>query len=184
VSKLTYSEQLRHPLWQRKRLEVLSLSGWACECCSAIDQTLHVHHKRYVKGRMAWEYSRDELAALCETCHQETHHADDVFRDVLAHCPMTGPRSLRSAMAVAAGFIGIHEATPDHLYTPFNDRPVESFAGWTAGQMLETLSIQDIGMFCDALADSVFVADLLQLLKAARQRLDDEVSRDLEGGGN
>ena len=27
--KLTYAEQLRHPMWQQKRLEVLAASGGA-----------------------------------------------------------------------------------------------------------------------------------------------------------
>lgn len=74
MAKLTYSEQLKHPNWQRKRLERLELAGWECEGCGSKDITLHIHHKRYIKGRMAWEYENDELECLCETCH-ESHHA-------------------------------------------------------------------------------------------------------------
>lgn len=179
---MTYAEQLRHPLWQRKRLEVLSLSGWACQCCGATDQTLHVHHKRYAKGRMAWEYSENELAALCEDCHQEVHHADDVFREVLAHCPVSGPRSLRSAMAITAGFIGLHDATPDHLYDAFIEAPLEVNIGWAASKLLDQLNIIDISMFADSLSDPLFVADLRQALQLAKARLEEDVAKDLEGG--
>lgn len=183
MSKLTYAEQLRHPLWQRKRLEVLSLAGWACQCCAATDQTLHVHHKRYAKGRMAWEYSADELAALCETCHQETHHADDLFREVLAHCPMTGPRSMRSAMAIAAGFIGIHDATPDHLLGAFCDAPLEGISGWASGRMLDHMNAFEISALADSIGDPLFMDDLRRAIQAAKERIDAEIAKDLAGGG-
>lgn len=180
---MTYSEQLRHPLWQRKRLEVLSLAGWACQCCKAADQTLHVHHKRYVKGRMAWEYSCDELAALCETCHQEVHHDDDIFKDILAHCPVNGPRSIRKAMAVAAGFIGIHEATPDHLNEAFSDQLLEANIGWAAAKMAKHLNVLEVSAFADALGDPLFMEDLRRATHAAQARIDAEIAKDLAEGG-
>jgi hypothetical protein len=70
---MTYAEQLRHPQWQRRRLQVLDAAGWRCTCCSADDKPLHVHHRLYVKGRLAWEYSDAELVALCEDCHEHEH---------------------------------------------------------------------------------------------------------------
>ncbi len=70
---ISYRDQLRHPNWQRRRLEILDRAGFACECCQDGESTLHVHHKRYVKGRMAWEYDDSELVALCETCHEVAH---------------------------------------------------------------------------------------------------------------
>lgn len=74
-TKLTYKEQLLHPNWQRKRLEMLAASNWKCSGCGGTDTTLHVHHKRYIKGRMAWEYDIYELIVLCEKCHA-TEHSD------------------------------------------------------------------------------------------------------------
>lgn len=182
MSKMTYSEQLRHPLWQRKRLEVLSLAGWACQCCHATDQTLHVHHKRYAKGRMAWEYSIDELAALCETCHQEMHHADDVFREVLAHCPVSGPRSLRKAMAVAAGFIGIHEATPDHLICAGLEEHREELAGYAAASMVRHMSELEICGLGAHLDDPLLLSEIRLAIQAAEKRLSEQVRLDMEGG--
>ena len=35
---------------------------------------LHVHHKYYVQGKLAWEYPNEALLSLCQTCHQELHN--------------------------------------------------------------------------------------------------------------
>ena len=69
MAKMTYFEQLRHPNWQRKRLEVMQAADFRCELCDDADSTLNVHHKRYVKGRLAWEYENQELQCLCQPCH-------------------------------------------------------------------------------------------------------------------
>lgn len=82
--KLTYAEQLKHPNWQRKRLEMLDGAGWECSNCGAKDCTLHVHHKQYFKGRMAWDYEPSELAVLCEDCHAQEHHDEQVMKEILA----------------------------------------------------------------------------------------------------
>lgn len=70
---MNYLEQLKHPKWQRRRLEILQRADFRCESCNADDKTLHVHHKRYRAGAMAWEYGDDDLIALCEPCHQKQH---------------------------------------------------------------------------------------------------------------
>ena len=84
MAKMTYSEQLRHPNWQRKRLEVLSDANFECEDCGSKDNTLHVHHRQYFKGRLAWEYERHELAVLCEECHEMAHSVDDRLKKILS----------------------------------------------------------------------------------------------------
>jgi hypothetical protein len=71
---MDYSEKLLDVRWQRKRLEKLSAAGWQCEKCCAHTKTLHVHHVRYRHGAEPWEYSSDELEALCGACHREEHH--------------------------------------------------------------------------------------------------------------
>lgn len=70
----TYWEKLKDPRWQRRRLEVMELADFACAECSATEQTLHVHHKLYRKGANPWEYTDDELACLCEACHERVTH--------------------------------------------------------------------------------------------------------------
>jgi hypothetical protein len=65
----TYSEKLRDPRWQKKRLEVMSGSKFECESCGAKDKTLNVHHKVYRRGKQPWEYETEALSCLCEDCH-------------------------------------------------------------------------------------------------------------------
>lgn len=69
----TYTELLLDPRWQKKRLQILSRDDWKCVSCSNAELTLHVHHLRYVKGRMPWEYDCEDLATLCYECHENWH---------------------------------------------------------------------------------------------------------------
>lgn len=69
----TYSEKLRHPNWQRKRLEILNRDGFKCRLCSSTETTLHVHHLRYITGRDPWNYQSASLITLCENCHSFEH---------------------------------------------------------------------------------------------------------------
>jgi hypothetical protein len=75
---MSYSDLLRDPRWQRKRLEVMHRAHFACEHCGDTTTTLNVHHVEYVRGRMPWEYSGRELRCLCEPCHARGHglHVD------------------------------------------------------------------------------------------------------------
>jgi hypothetical protein len=71
---MSYADELKHPRWQRRRLEILSRADFKCERCSADDRTLHVHHKKYRRGAKPWEYADDQLIALCEQCHEDEHN--------------------------------------------------------------------------------------------------------------
>ena len=106
MSNMTYTQQLRHPNWQRRRLEILSQADFACADCGCKDATLHVHHLRYRKGRMAWEYADDELQALCEACHKEHHDAEDCIRRLVA---MSGAE----VYGVLAGYLAGYVADAD-----------------------------------------------------------------------
>lgn len=79
---MAYADDLRHPKWQRKRLEVMQAADWRCSSCSSEDRTLHVHHRRYVKGRKPWEYDNTDLISLCEECHTLFHQVDDRYKDL------------------------------------------------------------------------------------------------------
>lgn len=46
--KMKYSEQLKHPKWQKKRLEILKRDKWKCKKCKDDTTTLNVHHKEYL----------------------------------------------------------------------------------------------------------------------------------------
>lgn len=100
MAKLAYSEQLRHPNWQRKRLEALEAAGWQCWNCGDKETTLNVHHRRYVKGRMAWEYDLSELAVLCEPCHETEHKERELLNFILAQGGSTA-----IAIGLLAGYL-------------------------------------------------------------------------------
>ncbi len=68
-----YSEKLRDPRWQKKRLEVLERDKWECQCCFDDTNTLMVHHLRYIKGNDPWDYDDTDLITLCEECHKLYH---------------------------------------------------------------------------------------------------------------
>jgi len=68
---VTYSDKLRDPRWQRKRLEIMQRDDFTCRNCGAKDKTLNIHHVRYLKGRKPWEYKDFYLVTLCEDCHKE-----------------------------------------------------------------------------------------------------------------
>jgi hypothetical protein len=68
-----YSELLKDPRWQKKRLKVLEYAQWRCQFCGSKDRTLHVHHSYYTRGKMPWQYPEGSLVALCDSCHEKLH---------------------------------------------------------------------------------------------------------------
>ncbi len=77
----SYSEKLRDPRWQRRRLEIMQLAHFRCEECDAADQTLTVHHRVYRVGAEPWCYPDWELVCLCEQCHRYEHDMPQEERD-------------------------------------------------------------------------------------------------------
>lgn len=75
----TYSELLLDVRWQKKRLEILSRDNWICLKCERSDQTLHVHHKKYISGRKPWEYESDNFETLCYKCHSKEHKPEPII---------------------------------------------------------------------------------------------------------
>lgn len=71
--KISYSEQLKDPRWQMRKTEILNRDEYTCQLCGNKKNTLHVHHKRYIKNRLPWEYGDNDLITLCEKCHQNIH---------------------------------------------------------------------------------------------------------------
>jgi hypothetical protein len=79
-----YTEKFKDPRWQKKRLEVLANHGFSCSDCGGESKTLHVHHKKYIKGREPWEYDIDEFVVLCEDCHKRLHESKDRLAEIIA----------------------------------------------------------------------------------------------------
>lgn len=73
MSNKTYSEKLKDPRWQKKRLQILNRDEFTCQKCYDDESTLHVHHLHYFKGREPWEINSDFLITLCENCHNSEH---------------------------------------------------------------------------------------------------------------
>lgn len=72
---MTYSEKLKSPKWQKKRLEILNRDNFQCKFCGDIDNPLHVHHISYCE-KDPWDINNDLLLTLCESCHK--HETDDI----------------------------------------------------------------------------------------------------------
>jgi 5-methylcytosine-specific restriction endonuclease McrA len=73
---MTYSEKLKDPRWQKKRLEILQRDNFTCCNCKRKDKELHVHHVVYIRGLDPWEYDQS-LLTLCSECHAERHNAQN-----------------------------------------------------------------------------------------------------------
>lgn len=72
-----YKDQYRHPMWQKKRLEILQRDKFTCVQCGETEVELHVHHAWYAKDCNIWEYPDRMLQTLCSNCHQEWHERKD-----------------------------------------------------------------------------------------------------------
>jgi 5-methylcytosine-specific restriction endonuclease McrA len=66
---MNYREQLKHPFWQKKRLEIFNRDNFTCQKCNSTDKQLQVHHLSYSK--LAWEVSNDQMITLCFQCHKD-----------------------------------------------------------------------------------------------------------------
>lgn len=64
---MTYSEKLKDPRWQKKRLQIMDRDGFTCQCCGDKETTLNIHHKKY--NGDPWEASENDLMTVCEDCH-------------------------------------------------------------------------------------------------------------------
>lgn len=79
-----YKSQYMHPKWQKRRLEMLESAGYQCQSCEDTEKTLHVHHKRYIKGRDVWDYADDDLEVLCADCHKHEHWQKDELNKMVS----------------------------------------------------------------------------------------------------
>lgn len=66
---MTYAEKLKHPKWQKKRLQVLNKYGFMCNMCWDDETELHVHHKSYLPNTDPWDYPITNFQVLCKNCH-------------------------------------------------------------------------------------------------------------------
>ncbi len=68
-----YTQLLRDPRWQQKRLRIFERDGWRCVRCQNSKEELHAHHLKYRRGCKPWDYPDSLLETLCSTCHKDEH---------------------------------------------------------------------------------------------------------------
>ena len=185
MTKLTYSEQLKHPNWQRKRLEVLEHYGFRCFCCRSEDKTLHVHHKQYIKGRKAWEYEVENFEALCEDCHEEAHKAKELIDTVIAQYPSLMWHRLASLLV---GY-GEEFVDPAHWLQITDDFARAGRVAWYMGNLEPQDAFLASQVLCDTDPETFMEMvrerkrqqdDLLQ----AMERLDEKTRQQPAGEGS
>lgn len=76
---MNYNEQLKSPLWQKKRLEIMQRDNFTCQGCGSTENQLHVHHYVYKEGLKAWEHDTKLLSTMCEKCHSIYHVSEKYF---------------------------------------------------------------------------------------------------------
>lgn len=70
---IPYEDQLKDKRWESFRTFIFSVRGNKCEICGG-NHILQVHHPKYKSGRLAWEYTCNEVMVVCKHCHEIIHH--------------------------------------------------------------------------------------------------------------
>jgi hypothetical protein len=129
----SYSDLLKDPRWQRKRLESLEAAGWACARCGDKETTLHVHHRQYIKGRKPWEYTLAELQVLCAPCHEGHHEFQKKLNQLVEG---VDPCSEDVLLAVIAGYLCASlEGDHGYIESARQSDPVSFVCGGIAGML-------------------------------------------------
>ena len=68
-----YSDDLKNPKWQRKRLEIMQRDEFRCCLCLDPDKELYIHHLYYLPDTKTWDYDNECYVTLCEDCHKAYH---------------------------------------------------------------------------------------------------------------
>lgn len=160
TNKPTYYELLRHPFWQRKRLEILSRAHFKCEECGAKEKTLEVHHTYYERGLKPWEYPDTSLHCLCSDCHRQ---AQDAL--TLLHRAMGLIEDVRQIETIYGFTLGY-----DAVANP--DRPLDVFSPWVSQGLASyfELSYDDVVDVVEAGDGVIDGAKLIAMREAIRAR--------------
>lgn len=91
---MSYSDDLRDPRWQRKRLEVMQREDFRCQDCKDATTTLNVHHTYYKRGHKPWEYPSASLRCLCERCHAGVTSTVAEMQQIIGDLPLSYQRTV------------------------------------------------------------------------------------------
>lgn len=132
MADIAWKDQYKHPLWQKKRLDVMQANDFACQLCGDKTETLNVHHKTYIKGRKIWDYEVSQLECLCETCHATTHQCKDILAAFLLLLPSSALPSITALIAgYCSGVTGLAriELSPDQVDAIASNDPMAFASG-------------------------------------------------------
>ncbi len=137
-----FRSQYKSPQWQKKRLEALEAAEFRCQYCCDDEQTLHVHHKRYIKGRKVWEYEVRELSVFCECCHALVHKAKDQLNNLISSIDH---QALTDIAAIAIGYCSTATGpAATYMAEEIEDlkasNPISLFVGMVAGSMSDEIA--------------------------------------------
>lgn len=119
---LSYSEKLRDPRWQKKRLKIMERDGWRCVACDGSDRELQIHHGYYRKGLDPWDYPDDTLWTVCNRCHKVSQ---DVLEKTYRHLATFEPTTLLTRVHVYEPADGEGHTSPLEILGPGPNR-----GGW------------------------------------------------------
>lgn len=153
---MSYSDLLKDPRWQRKRLEVLGERDWQCQCCNSKEKTLHVHHKHYRRGAMPWEYEPGELLVLCEQCHEELTAATNLLKRIL----YTGDMGTVFRVSAYAAAIECREGLSKDLVRVFSGAQCDGVADAFRCAELYGMAMNDVEICRRAKDDMIDVVAL------------------------
>lgn len=80
---MTYSEKLKDPRWQKKRLQIFNRDKWKCRSCLNEKLTLNIHHMSYSNKLEPWEYPSLNLVTVCNDCHEKLHSNNEETKTVI-----------------------------------------------------------------------------------------------------
>ncbi len=107
-----YSEKLKDPRWQKKRLKILERDNFTCQKCRSTEKTLHIHHKTYNEGSEPWEYHNMVLITLCNECHEdEKENMKRACNDLIETLKISG-FFYRDILELVTGFYHLRKIQP------------------------------------------------------------------------
>ena len=130
VSQVRYSDKLKGLQWREFRRQHKARCCAFCKCDDA--SKLQLHHWFYEPGREPWEYSKEDLVTLCDSCHSGLHIHMTHFRKFVI--PKSSPHSLafmrvtNAALSVGLGHSGPLELSYAIAEMASSPRSVKLFA--------------------------------------------------------
>jgi len=94
----------------------ISLNDFKCELCDDKDNMLHVHHKAYKKGAMAWEYENSNFMCLCKECHDIAHKEKNLLNEVI---DSINPSKYMEAATLLHAFFNENHNDSFYSFAPF-----------------------------------------------------------------